>query len=385
MTRAGKVREVDTTEEHTVAATDELNGVDGVPKAEAGSRILHLELIRLVAIFLVLFNHTGERGYSLYALTDSGVARPFYMILSILSKVAVPLFFMVSGALLVPKEESIATVFRRRVLRMAIVLILFSAAFYFSRVVTGNEDQGFRGFLTALYSSPVTGSYWFLYAYLALLVMLPFLRRLARGMTTQEYLYLIVLQVILVGLWPVVGYLGGLEPLQGSLRVALVEQSAAFFFLIGYFVEYKLCPLMTTRRILYGLGLAAVSVGLTLAVTLVLLDRSPDISLDGAELFFDGLVAIPAIMAYVLLRLVVRRPPADSVQKAIIWLGGTAFGIYLIDPFLRQYGVLDFVFTGVAGTIHALPAAVLWVVAILLVAALLTGLLKIIPGFKKLL
>ena len=213
--------------------------------------MLHLELIRLVAIFLVLFNHTGTRGYFLYAVTDNAIARPFYMVLSILCKVAVPLFFMASGALLLPREESVGTVLRRRVSRMVIVLVLFSFIIYLYKANVEPEVRGFREFFTLLYSFRVAETYWFLYVYLSLLVMLPFLRRLARHMTDSEYVYLIVLQVLLVGLWPIARYLADLQPLAGTFTVPFVAQGV-FFLLMGYFVEHRLWPRLEPRHVYWA-------------------------------------------------------------------------------------------------------------------------------------
>lgn len=100
-----------------------------IPKPR-GSRKLYLDLIRAVSIFLVIFNHTGIKGFMLYSVATQSPLYPFYMFLSVACKPAVPLFWMVSGALLLPKEESIGRVYRHRVLRMVIVLVLFSAIYY---------------------------------------------------------------------------------------------------------------------------------------------------------------------------------------------------------------------------------------------------------------
>lgn len=89
-------------------------------------RLLHPDILRILAIYLVAFNHTGDRGYMLFA-NSAGSALYFpYMAFSVLCKIAVPIFFMISGALLLPKEESFKQLFQKRVLRMAVVLILNS-------------------------------------------------------------------------------------------------------------------------------------------------------------------------------------------------------------------------------------------------------------------
>ena len=70
------------------------------------TRKAYLDALRILAIFLVLFNHTGVNGYALYMVRRGAALFPFYLFNAILIKVAVPLFLMVSGALLLEKEES---------------------------------------------------------------------------------------------------------------------------------------------------------------------------------------------------------------------------------------------------------------------------------------
>lgn len=68
-------------------------------------RLLHLDLLRLMAILFVIFNHTSDRGYFLFADSVGSWLYFPYMASSVLCKVAVPIFFMISGALLLPKEN----------------------------------------------------------------------------------------------------------------------------------------------------------------------------------------------------------------------------------------------------------------------------------------
>ena len=85
----------------------------------------HLELIRLAAIFLVIWNHTRANGFGLY-LTSDGVPLVVGYFLSVYCKIAVPLFLMVSGALLIPKKEGIKELFKKRILRIVLVIVVFT-------------------------------------------------------------------------------------------------------------------------------------------------------------------------------------------------------------------------------------------------------------------
>ena len=88
---------------------------------------VYYEWIRLTACFFVIFNHL--KGYVLFQ-NASGAKQLFYMVLSVITKINVPLFFMVSGALLLGKREDIFTVLKKRVSRICLVILLFSLGIY---------------------------------------------------------------------------------------------------------------------------------------------------------------------------------------------------------------------------------------------------------------
>ena len=94
--------------------------------ATKGKKI-YIEVLRCIAIFFVIFNHTEEYGFDLYKETAETLPYIIYLTISILCKAAVPIFFMISGAMLLGKEESIKTLYKKRVLRFLMVIIVVSA------------------------------------------------------------------------------------------------------------------------------------------------------------------------------------------------------------------------------------------------------------------
>ena len=75
---------------------------------------LDFEVLRLIAIFGVVFNHSQERGFELYMVQNvSPVNYCASLLLGILCKISVPLFFMVSGGLLLHREEPLSAVLKK--------------------------------------------------------------------------------------------------------------------------------------------------------------------------------------------------------------------------------------------------------------------------------
>ncbi|MGC4017984.1 MAG: hypothetical protein QM793_01265 [Muricomes sp.] len=56
-------------------------------KSVEKNRKIHMDFIRIAAIFFVVFNHTNEKGYFLFAVTENMITRPIYTGMSILCKV----------------------------------------------------------------------------------------------------------------------------------------------------------------------------------------------------------------------------------------------------------------------------------------------------------
>lgn len=148
------------------------------------AHLTHIDFLRIFAIFLVILDHlvtdfmpTDEQG-----TIKSCLLFFFYQII----KTAVPIFFMISGALLLPREESYGQLFRKRILRFPGVIILFWTLQLTADSLINGTPLSLRSFIRCCYGCnyvPLQAwACWFLYAYLAMLLLLPLLRHLAHSM-----------------------------------------------------------------------------------------------------------------------------------------------------------------------------------------------------------
>ena len=83
----------------------------------------YLEAVRITAVLLVMYNHSAP--FMSFA-TQHGVQYAVSFFRSLVCKAAVPLFYMVSGALLLGKNESFGELARKRILRIVAVIVIFS-------------------------------------------------------------------------------------------------------------------------------------------------------------------------------------------------------------------------------------------------------------------
>ena len=375
-------------------------------------RIYHFDIIRAVAIVCVLYNHTNKRGYYLYAFTDSLPLKIFYIALAAFIAVGVPLFFMVSGALLLKKEETIADLYKKRVSRILIVLVVFSIVQWLFRVADGRDELS-AGFLFGkIFTDGVIAPYWFLYAYLAYLMILPLLRRLVQVMKAEDYRYLIGLLLIVEGVIPTILYPFGITELNGFFVLPFINR-VVIYPLLGYYMEYVLPENVyenesagkcrpTVRAVL------AIAAVLAFFVVMTLIRNLPyeDFTVYDKGLYTCSFTALLDMAVYYLCkRAVVRRKPATSPTYGgngndscgpslpagfIISFGGAAFGIYLIEQIVREHttGIYDVICGAIskgAGDIGSFIACLIWLAVVAAVSYLITIILKKIPGLNKLL
>ena len=149
------------------------------------ARALDLDLLRLLCSFLVIVNHTYD--YVRLSEASAPVRYASFAAFSF-SKIAVPIFLMISGFTLLSKTDDIKKTFSR-VLRIGLSLVVFSFVYEVYRYVSGQQDSlSIKRFLLFIYEQHTTTAFWYLYAYLGLLVMLPFLQKLAHAMSKQDFL-----------------------------------------------------------------------------------------------------------------------------------------------------------------------------------------------------
>ena len=346
-------------------------------------RKLYLELLRAIAIFLVVLNHNSA--YAYYLQVPQLPVRLLFSGLSALVKTAVPLFFMISGALLLPKEESLGDLLKKRVLRYALVLALFSLVAYLLDLQKSGQSFSLYFFVTRLYAFRFVDSYWFLYGYLGYLLTLPLLRRMARGMNDREFLYLFALGLVFQGMDLVTAFLFR-EELYAEPSFTLVAINYTVFYpLLGYYLEHRLpARCLEKKRVWLSFAVALLALIAMAAATEVYCRRYEDWSTAGGEMFFWRLSFLVAGAMYRQAKPL--SPPLSArglPARVLSLLGSCSFGVYLIQHWLLMLsGDLT---AKLAQALGVYPAALCQALAVCLVGTGITFLLKQIPGIKKLL
>ena len=332
-----------------------------------------MDVLRIIAILCVIYNHTGSDAYYLYALPCGMILKCFYIIVGALIAVAVPIFFMISGALLLPKEERLYVLFKKRILRMIVVLIIASAGMYAYKGFPGN----FKGLL---FTDGVLTSYWYLYAYIAYLLILPILRKMVKVLDWMDYLYLLLLSIFVEGVLPAIFMLIGISRVHIMFVLPLINR-VVIFPLLGYAMVHVGKEKLNGKTIY---GLALISLLITIVMTLYRNLPLEKFTQYDKGLFTSSFTTFLSIAVfYAVMQFCERHKMKAGVKKIIRELASATFGVYLIEEISRDLTY------GIVGKLSSVTgqwiAAVCWVIVAWFLASVLVIILKKIPGIHKLL
>lgn len=154
---------------------------------------LYIEWLRIIAILFVIYNHTRTFGFELFTVTSEKLSYWLSFMMYPLCKTAVPIFLMISGVTLLNKQETLKELYKKRILKHVLIIVIFGSLQYLRYLRTGKVVLSLSAWFSSIYCQPVVETYWFLYLYLGFLLLLPILRNVVMTMKKQEYLYLFVL------------------------------------------------------------------------------------------------------------------------------------------------------------------------------------------------
>lgn len=340
-----------------------------------GNRKVYLELLRGIAVLLVIFNHTD--GFFLYYTNTKNVFTFVYsLFFSILCRVNVPLFFMISGALLLKEDESLAKLFQKRILRIAVVILLFSFMQYVVDLAEGKDiPVSAAYFIKGVASGTIQETYWFLYAYMGMLFIIPFLRSMVKGMNGELFRYLLVLEAAMAVFVPIICSLSGMKVSSSMLYL----NDYVFYMLMGYALEHGKLYGGREERAWYTCAGSVCCIVLGMLVCWLRFQKRGEYFQNDLDLFTP---ILSVLVFETVRRFCGEYPMADGIRKLVLLAGSCVFGIYLIEQPVRAFLLPVYLYLTersvgvVACSVYVLMT---WLVSLILVFAL-----KRIPGVRRL-
>ncbi len=194
------------------------------------------DLIRSIAIFLVVCIHSNV------AILGVGQASPFWCTIAVLQPLiltAVPLFFMVSGALLLSdkREESISDHLKKRVGKQLVPFLVWSVVYVVAKAVISGSGLKLSSF-TGLIEEPAYYQFWFMYPLLGIYLLLPLIKPIVKNCDKKKIEYFLVLNFIFSYAVPVFSKYVLKAEVSPHIDLVLCEGYLGYFVLGYYLKEY---------------------------------------------------------------------------------------------------------------------------------------------------
>lgn len=295
---------------------------------------LYLEVLRIIACFFVIFNHTGNEGFFLFSLyPTTSIQFLLYCFISIFCKLSVPIFYAISGALLLGKEEPIKTIFTKRITKICVILLLSSLGYYIYNNNFDFSQLSFSGFFRKFYSQDHRVHLWYLYAFIPFLMSLPFLRAMVRGLENKYFLYMAICILFFSAIVPLVEFFlwkGGLS-LNSHFRINWLAQQAVLYPCIGYYLENRMDASKAKKWVLPLIITNIVTIGICCIATAYRASIMGVCTEGVSQYFHNAFSIITVISIYITAKCWFNADKAPTfIKRIILSVGECTFGMYII-------------------------------------------------------
>lgn len=302
---------------------------------EKKSRIYSYDIIRIIAVLAVVTIHSasnlltksefGSFNFTLGNLLDS------------VSRLAVPLFLMISGSLMLNEDRSIpAKKFLRSAANIYFLLLIWSAlyavAFKILYPLVTHRAINLKEFIKAF----LNGHYhlWYLFMIVGLYLLTPVLRSFVKKENIKVVGYLLIITAVIY-LLPVLlnvfaniilPYKNIIKSYSSNFKFTYTNEFL-FYYLAGWFItNYKLTS--TQRRFLYAGGTAGLFV--TFIATQFYKGNNDSYSLFYSTAMLN--VVIYAVAVFTFFHYSFKDKAPCKKTKTLTTLSALTFGVYLIHP-----------------------------------------------------
>ena len=339
-----------------------------------------LDLLKTISMLLVIVIHLSNY-YCRNAIDILSTNFIFSVVYDGLARICVPLFFMISGVVILNGKYD-GRKYIARIVKFILVLAFWSIVYYLWDAFYMHYEYNLVSDFFNIFFIPMKIHLWFMYPIIGLYIIAPFIQKMVNNLDKK-------LENLFIFLW--MGFSGGvyvliliLEELDVVAKVVyplpmLQETYWMGYFITGYILYKRIQPIKGERKYNKILVLSfIISMTLTIGATI-------KYSISEGEFFQDYyayrslfiIVSSLSFFCYVIINSdrILKKP----VEKAAKILVTYSFGVYLSHLMFYNILVKEFDVLKLNGT-YAVP---LFTVLIFFVSLSFTYLLKKIPILKN--
>jgi len=236
-----------------------------------------------------------------------------------ISRLAVPLFLMISGALLLHKEEPVNHYIEKRATKILIPFIVWSVIYF---VCKSSGEFNVKIFIQQFLNAKIYYHLWYFYILIPLYIFIPFLRKIIKSIPSSYILLYAVISSGISTINDVIGIYGvNMQIFSNPFSVGVS------YLLLGYVIARREYELKYYQ--VYGI----VSLLIILLGTYIITMWKGALS----QVFYDALglpVLMYAVMVFYLCKKHLNSGIRNYNSRFLEYIGKYSFGIYLVHPLL---------------------------------------------------
>lgn len=298
-------------------------------------RKTYLDVLRILAIFAVVVIHITAGGVIEYPVNSfiwnvSNVTDG-------LSRFCVPLFIMISGALMLnnSKELPLKKLYFKNCLHLAIVFIIWATIYGLIKMEAFTVSAFLKEF----------GSYhlWFIPLIIGLYIIAPLLRKITADKKATEYF--LIISLIFTFLIPTI-----LSIPQLSYVKEYYNSSVFFHFTLGFSPYFVLGHYLDEKELNKNhlfIGIAALLVG---ALTMVLGTRYLSIKANASNYILYDFLSIPCLLMssgiFIIGKVLFKKQTNEKLAKTLAFISNNCFGVFIVHALvIFIFNKIGFTFT----------------------------------------
>ena len=286
------------------------------------------DILRVISMIMVIIIHIAN----VYCRSFGMISTKSYLISLIFNticRVSVPIFFMISGTLLLDRSFNKEKYFKR-VIKYAILIVVWDIIYlvweYLFLGVTYDK-------LYMLIIDPYRAHLWFLYTILVLYAVQPLLKLIMDKSNN-------VVKIILLTLWIILSLASMINP--------YVAKFFTIFSYIGYFIIGKYLYDFIKKIDLRKYNVSFILIMIICFSISIWMNYSLSIRLNQFyNLFFAYRTPFIMISSFALYTLIISNYRKDSLNKFVTGLSDLSLGVYLIHGIFLDVTVKVFIYSSI--------------------------------------
>ena len=307
----------------------------------SSKRILYLDEVRSLAIILVVLGHL-IRWFSKDFFTWQVASAVFS-----LTRIGVPLFFTVSGALLLTRKHDIKAFLEKRFKRVVLPFSFWIIVYLILGVLLWHYKPTFDYFVGVIFGShDLSSLFWFIWSLIGVYLLIPLLSSFIREYGEFGYKYLIAITIILSLLYTF-GFFDN-QQIKYDFRIIFNFFPVLGYFIMGSYIQNH--KFNFSDKKLFLIGILMFFVGITGHFIKIYYKGLGGYALPAID-FFDIFVVLETVGLFIAFKYASFKFISDDIKqlkerflgKLIVTFSSCSFGIYF-SHYILMLGLIKFGF-----------------------------------------